>query len=89
MLLCPHAAQEISLPFPKDVLCDGNRCDARCRAENKEPLMVDVMVVLSGFIHRIRDGEFSPFLPLFTDRQTVEKKKGNLSLSLSLSRAGG
>jgi len=52
LLLCPQAEQENSLlPFLKDT-SDDPRCDARCRAESKEPLMVDVIVVISCFFFR-------------------------------------
>lgn len=46
LLLCPQAEQDISLlPFLKG--SDAPRCDARCRAESMEPLMADVIVVIS------------------------------------------
>ncbi len=46
LLLCPQAEQEISLlPFLKDTR-GVPRCVARCRAESKEPLIVEVIVVI-------------------------------------------
>ena len=91
MLLCLHAAQEISLPFPKDV-SDGTRCDARCRAENKEPLIVDVMVVLSPHYPRclLAVLTFPSLFSLFSGGQTKKKTlSSSLSpLSLSLSAGG-
>ncbi len=57
LLLCPQAEQEISLlPFLKDT-SDDPRCDARCRADSKEPFMVDVIVVISCFFRYFFGGK--------------------------------
>ena len=50
LLLSPQAEQEISLlPFLKDA-SGAPRCDVRCRAESKEPLMAEVIVVIVSSI---------------------------------------